>query len=123
MCIGWLTTLYCSTQYSTRQANIWGGNTAISIDGPRAQVIIDSCVLQSDSGRGLVVSTQAVCEMYRTSIVNCAATGFYLGDYGSRARISKCNIVRNGFGSKLLLSNEDDEASNNQVTPSGHSGE
>jgi len=65
----------------TKQANIWGGNTAINIEGPRARVIIDSCVLQSDSGRGLVVTTQAVCELYQTSIINCAATGFYLGDW------------------------------------------
>ena len=28
----------------------------------------------------------------------------YLGDWGSRARISGCNIVRNGFGSRRLLS-------------------
>ena len=48
------------------------------------------------------MSNQAITEVYRTSIVDCAATGFYLGDWGSRARISGCNIVRNGFGSKRL---------------------
>jgi len=74
-------TQYHRHQHITRQANIWCGNTAINVEGPRARVIIDSCVLQSDSGRGLVVTTQAVCELYQTSIINCAATGFYLGDW------------------------------------------
>jgi len=100
--------------HSSLGADIWGGNTAINVDGPRAQVIIESCVLQSDSGRGLVVTNQAVIELYRTSIVDCAATGFYLGDWGSRARISGCNIIRNGFGSKRLRSpSADDEEAGN----------
>lgn len=95
------------------QADIWGGNCTISIEGPRAHVAIDSCILQSDSGRGLVCSNQAVCELSRSSIVDCAATGFYLGDWGSRARISGCNIVRNGFGSRRLCSSGDEDEAGN----------
>ena len=64
-----------------RQSNIWDGNTAIDVEGRKAQVVIESCVLRSDSGRGLVVANQAVSEVFRTSIVDCAATGFYLGDW------------------------------------------
>lgn len=67
--------------HSTPGADIWGGNTAIFIDGPRAQVVIDSCIIRSDSGRGLVVTNQAELQMTRSSIVDCAATGFYLGDW------------------------------------------
>ncbi|KAL7552679.1 hypothetical protein ACHAWF_015907 [Thalassiosira exigua] len=121
--------------HSSPGADIWGGNTAVIVDGPRAQVNIDSCILQSDSGRGLVVTNQAVAEVYRSSIVDCAATGFYLGDWGSRARISACNIVRNGFGSKHLRSpSADNHGAGNirdvlergipqfQAVPPGHSG-
>jgi hypothetical protein len=79
---------------------------------------------ESDSGRGLVVTNQAELQMTHSSIVNCAATGFYLGDWcallvsdhcfvlftlltfclfrGSRARISSSNIVRCGFGDIAL---------------------
>lgn len=67
--------------HATPGADIWNGNTAIMIDGLRAQVIIDSCKIQSDSGRGLVVTNQAELQMTHSSIVNCAATGFYLGDW------------------------------------------
>lgn len=95
--------------HSTRGADIWNGNTAVIVEGPRAQVIIDSCIMQSSTGRGVVVTQQAVCELYGTTIVDCAATGFYLGDWGSRAMISGCNIIRNGFG-------------NQETVPSGHSG-
>ena len=67
--------------HSTPGADIWGGNTAMLIDGLRAQVVVDSCKIQSDSGRGVVVTNQAELLMTRSSIVNCAATGFYLGDW------------------------------------------
>mmetsp|Transcript_6945 Transcript_6945/g.14961 ORF Transcript_6945/g.14961 Transcript_6945/m.14961 type:complete len:550 (-) Transcript_6945:3297-4946(-) len=87
--------------HSTPGADIWGGNTAVWVDGARAQVTVDSCVLQSDTGRGIVVTNQAELQMFRSSIANCAATGFYLGDWGSRARIVRCNILNNGFGAKI----------------------
>ena len=42
---------------------------------------------------------------------------------GSRARISGCNIVRNGFGSKRQpTSSLDDDDDRLPVVPSGHSG-
>ncbi|KAL3791992.1 hypothetical protein HJC23_011121 [Cyclotella cryptica] len=67
--------------HSTPGADIWGGNTAVLIDGPKAHVVIDSCIIQSDSGRGLVVTNRASVQMTDSSIVDCAATGFYLGDW------------------------------------------
>lgn len=94
--------------HSSPGSDIWGGNAAVSVD--RARVIVESCVLRSDSGRGLAATNQSVVEVFRTSIVDCAATGFYLGDWGSRARIFECNIVRNGFGSKRLRSPAADDA-------------
>lgn len=49
--------------HSSLGADIWGGNIAILVEGLRAQVEIESCVLQSDSGRRLVVTNQAVAEV------------------------------------------------------------
>jgi hypothetical protein len=40
--------------------------------GRGAHATIDSCILQSDTGRGLVVTTESVCEVYNSSIVDCA---------------------------------------------------
>ncbi|KAL7527562.1 hypothetical protein ACHAXR_002016, partial [Thalassiosira sp. AJA248-18] len=104
---------HLSLRHSSLGADIWGGNTAILVEGPKAQVVIDSCILNSDSGRGLVVTNQAIVEMYKSTIVDCAATGFYLGNWGSRARLSGCNIVRNGFGSRRL--SDEEEAGNNMA--------
>ena len=76
-----LTLSHLQILHSTPGADIWNGNTAIHIDGLRAQVHIDSCKVQSDSGRGIVVTNQAELQMNHSSIVNCAATGFYIGDW------------------------------------------
>ena len=76
-----LTLSHLQIMNSTPGADIWNGNTAIQIDGLRAQVHIDSCKIQSDSGRGIVVTNQAELQMNHSSIVNCAATGFYIGDW------------------------------------------
>lgn len=95
--------------HATPGADIWNGNAAITIDGFRALVTIDSCKIQSDSGRGLVVTNKAELQMERSSIVNCAATGFYLGDWGSRARIASSNIIRCGFGDIALQNPSNEE--------------
>ena len=54
--------------HSSLGADIWSGNAGIVVDGPRCQVVIDSCVLSSESGRGLVVTNQSVTEVYKTTI-------------------------------------------------------
>ncbi|KAL9179894.1 hypothetical protein ACHAXT_007864 [Thalassiosira profunda] len=107
--------------HSAPGADIWAGNAAVTVEGPRANVVIDSCVLQSDSGRGLVATNQSVTEVYRTSIVDCAATGVYLGDIGSRARLSGCNVARNGFGNQRAAS-EAVPGEPVEAVPPGHSG-
>jgi hypothetical protein len=93
--------------HCTCGSEIWSGNTAVVLDGARAQVIIDSCVIQSHSGRGIVVTNQAELQMTASSCLDCAATGIYIGDWGSRAHLSGCNVVRNGFGSRKLLSSDE----------------
>ena len=68
--------------------------------------------------------------MYRSTVmrarcVTLLKSSFFQINRGSRARISGCNIVRNGFGSKRqptpsLDTNE--TADQRPVVPSGHSG-
>lgn len=82
-------------------SDIWKGNSAIVVDGARAQVHTHS------SGRGVVVTNQAELQTTMSSVIDCAATGIYLGDWGSRGNIVSCNIVSNGFGSKQLRSSEE----------------
>lgn len=91
-------------------------------------------MFKSHSGRGVVVSNQAMIEMHRSTIIDCAATGFYLGDWGSSAKISGCNIIRNGFGSAVATTDRLNEEQrllelgtptsreDFEVVPPGHSG-
>jgi len=39
--------------------------------------------------------------MKETVVHDCAATGLYIGDSGSHGCIQKCNIIRNGGGSRI----------------------
>jgi len=41
--------------------------------------------------------------MKETVVHDCAATGLYIGDFGSHAHIEKCNIIRNGNGSRPVV--------------------
>ncbi|KAK1747713.1 hypothetical protein QTG54_001676 [Skeletonema marinoi] len=91
----------------TSGSDLWGGNTAVVVDGARAQVVMNSCVVQSHSGRGIVVTNQAQIQISESTVCDCAATGFYLGDWGSRAHVTGCNIVRNGFGSRQKLTSDE----------------
>lgn len=75
---------YLNIVHCTKGSDIWGGNSAIMTEGSRAQLLIDNCVIQSHSGRGLVVTNQAEIQMTLCSVVDCAATGLYVGDWGSR---------------------------------------
>ncbi len=98
---------HLSLVHSTSGSDLWGGNTTVFVDGARARVVMNSCVVQSHSGRGIVVTNQAELQILSSTVCDCAATGFFLGDWGSRAHVSKCNIVRNGFGSRKSLSSDE----------------
>eukprot|EP01082_Thalassiosira_pseudonana_P006191 g5524.t1 g5524 contig2:699180-700260(+) len=86
------------------RSDIWRDYLAVFIEGPGADVTINSCIIQSDS-----VVNQANLAMKRTGIVDCAATGLYVETTGgtlhySRAHavVVKSNIVCNEFGAKVL---------------------
>ena len=53
------------------------------------------------------MTNQAELQMTMSSVIDCAATGIYLGDWGSRGHIVSCNVVSNGFGSRQLRSSEE----------------
>jgi len=89
--------------HSTSGVDIWGGNCALRVDGQNTTLSLDRCTLQSDSGRGIVVTTGAQLFMKETVVHDCAATGLYIGDFGSHAHIQRCNIIRNGGGSRPVV--------------------
>jgi len=91
--------------HSTPGTDIWGGNCAIRVNGQNAHVIVNDCTLQSDSGRGVVVTNGARMEIIHTVLHDCAATGLYVGDQGTQALIAGCNIIRNGGGSRRMIRN------------------
>ena len=98
---------YLALVHCTSGSDLWGGNAALVVDGARAQVVMNSCLIQSHSGRGIVCTNQAELKISASSVTDCAATGLYLGDWGSRAHVLGCNIVRNGYGSRKLLSSDE----------------
>jgi len=102
-------------EHSSAGCDIWTGNCGVMVSGPGTRVRVSNCKITSDTGRGLVVSTQATLELTNSTIVDCAATGLYVGDRGTRASVSCCNVVRNGFGSTGRAGGE-------PPVPNGHSG-
>ena len=118
--------------HSSQGSDIWNGNCALFCHGDLTHTLIDSCSIQSDSGRGIVVTNGASLKLSRSSVHNCAATGLYVGDGDSIVAITRCNILWNGFGgrnnrrrsSSSSSSTESDEQapSSSSAVPWGHSG-
>ena len=115
--------------HSTNGTDIWNGNCAIFCRGDLTHTYIDRCSIQSDSGRGIVVTNGASVKLNRSSIHDCAATGLYVGDMDSMVEITDCNIIRNGFGPPPVegsnTASSSSYADNNSQTlmvSAGHSG-
>lgn len=139
-------------RHNSPGTDIWSTNTNILVEGSRTSIKITNCVVESVTGRGIVVSNGASAELDGTTVVNCAGTGLYVGDEGSTAFLSFCNVVSNGFGGRrisllaapgmipkplhelledhvtcpmeLLPEGEDDDGTwlSRRVVPPGHSG-
>jgi hypothetical protein len=88
-------------------SDIWSGNCAVFVSSS-ATLSLSNCSIQSSSGRGLVIVKRAKLLATQCTIHDCAATGVYVGDSGTKASIEDCNIVRNGVGGTAV--------------PPGHSG-
>mmetsp|Transcript_49205 Transcript_49205/g.96224 ORF Transcript_49205/g.96224 Transcript_49205/m.96224 type:complete len:489 (+) Transcript_49205:63-1529(+) len=86
--------------------DLWNGNCALFVNRGRAE--IRQCSFQSDSGRGVVVSNGGMLSMDTCVVHDCAATGIYAGDYGTKATLTRTEVVRNGRGGECV--------------PPGHSG-
>lgn len=78
--------------------DLWHGNCAVYCHGDMTHTYLEGCSIQSDSGRGVVISNGAGVNVARSAIHDCAATGLYLGDEGSCLDLTTSNILRNGFG-------------------------
>lgn len=104
----------------SRGTDIWNGNCAIYCHGVSTNTLIDRCSIQSDSGRGIVVSNGAAVQLVQSTIHDCAATGLYVGD-NSTLTMTSCNLVRNGFG-RLPLHLDEEDMAETAITRAGHSG-
>jgi hypothetical protein len=105
----------------SRGSDIWNGNCAVRCHGNLTHSVLDGCSIQSDSGRGIVITNGASLKMVRSTVHDCAATGLYVGDLDSILEISHCNILRNGFGAPPTVE-ELEEDPPTPTVPSGHSG-
>lgn len=122
--------------HSSLGSNIWGGNCSVHVDR-NSILILEGCAMQSDSGRGVVVTGGSQLFLKRSIIHDCAATGLYVGDSGTVATVMESNIIRNGGGSKRWFAEDyvenasEDDVQNlhlnevgdtADVVPPGHSG-
>jgi hypothetical protein len=101
--------------------DLWHGNSAVYCHGDLTHTYVDGCSIQSDSGRGIVISNGAEVIVARSTIHDCAATGIYLGGDESSLDIITSNIIRNGFG-RRPLETADDEQPRTPAVQAGHSG-
>lgn len=118
---------YLNVLHYTKGNNIWEGNTCVRVNGKNTLLSMENCTLQSDSGRGIVVTRGAQLLLRNSIIHDCAATGLYVG-VRSFSLLQNSNIIRNGFGTRrpssaiiAQLDNTGNDIYDNAVPP-GHSG-
>ena len=91
--------------HSSPGIDIWSGNCVVHCDDS-ACLHLHHSSLQSDSGRGVVVTGGSQLILSNSVLHDCAATGLYVGDLGTQGFVYGCNIIENGFGSARHLSRE-----------------
>lgn len=107
----------------TEGTDLWHGNSAVYCHGNSTSIHMEGCSIQSDSGRGLVVSNGADVHVNRSTIHDCAATGAYIGDDGSYLGLGFSNVLRNGFGTRRpILDNDNNNGPHPPRIQAGHSG-
>jgi parallel beta-helix repeat protein len=112
---------HISLFHYARGNNIWVGNTVARVDGSNTLLTLNSCSLQSDSGRGAVATRGARLWMKECTVADCAATGVYIGDERTSTLIQRCDVIRCGFGTRCRDADKI-EINDGQVVPPGHSG-
>ena len=101
--------------------DLWNGNCAVYCHGDMTHTYLEGCSIQSDSGRGVVISDGGGVNIARSCIHDCAATGLYLGDEGSCLDMTTSNILRNGYGRRSPVP-DDGNRPRPPTIDAGHSG-
>lgn len=107
--------------HNAKGNNIWVGNAVARVHGSNTLLSLTSCSLQSDSGRGVIVTRGARLWIKDSTIHNCAATGIYVGDGRTSCLIQRCDIIYCGFGTRSQYIHEHLSMERKPVPP-GHSG-
>jgi hypothetical protein len=100
-----LTVSNVSFMHFSQGEDIWNGNCGVFVTN--GNLFLNSCSVQSSTGRGIVSVKGGVIKAQGCVIHDSAATGVYAGG-SSVCTLDECNIVRNGVGGREI--------------PSGHSG-
>lgn len=94
-------------------ADLWNGNAAVHIQPPlpdeddahphwqaypMPNAKIQGCKISSRTGRGVVSMDGASVVIQECALMECAATGLYVGGPGSRAVMEESDILGNGIG-------------------------
>jgi len=99
-------------QHNSHGIDIWNGNSAVQIQpplgndeipmvvNPRPCALLEKVKISSRSGRGIVNIDGGKVVIRNCAIVDCAATGIYVGGPGSQALVEHSDVLRNGVGNR-----------------------
>jgi len=90
-------------RHECKGSDIWNGNSAITIQGSRAQATFVNCDISSESGRGVVATRGASIKFEGCTIHDSAATGIYVGGESTSGEAIGCIIKGNGKGGGRVL--------------------
>lgn len=82
--------------------DIWSGNAVIQVQPSRGMLPtlkMVGCKVRSRSGRGIVCMDGGQLSLESSAVIDCAATGVYIGGPGSSAVLQDSDIIGNGIGS------------------------
>ena len=102
-------------QHNAHGLDIWNGNAAVQIQplqqqqqlaeeqptpntAARPTAVLEQCLITSKSGRGIVNIDGGKLVIRSCAVVDCAATGIYIGGPGSSAHLEAVDVIRNGVG-------------------------
>lgn len=109
---GAITLRRLNIEHQASGVDIWNGNAAVQIqpplgaDGSPVTVLpapvcnLESCIVSSKSGRGIVNIDGGRLNINKCMVRDCAATGIYIGGPGSSAEIHSTDVLHNGIGNR-----------------------
>ena len=99
-------------QHNSHGIDIWNGNAAVQIQpplssddipvvvNPRPSAMLERVKILSQSGRGVVNIDGGKVVIRNSAVIDCAATGVYIGGPGSQALVEHTDVLRNGVGNR-----------------------